>query len=291
MKRESQYRRDARRHAELSSVDERGWLRELPVADMIKFAWLHPPPPKEHVVAACLNFFGVPNIAAWRATYNDVLQKAALRTSPTFPSQPGAVVAWLRQGELKAASIKCEPWSSTRFRALIPNLRTLTRKRAPSVFLPELRRLCATCGVAVVVARAPRGCRASGATRFSRPGEGPPPAELSLPLRRSVSWFTFFHEVGHLLLHGDKRLFLEGIEVVTSDEKEADAFAGDVLIPQAFQHELSTLRLELRTILRFAQRVGVSPGIVIGQLQHADRVPHNHWTALKVRFNWDTVTD
>jgi hypothetical protein len=34
----------------------------------------------------------------------------------------------------------------------------------------------------------------------------------------------------------------------------------------------------------------VSPGIVIGQLQHEGRVPHDHWNALKVRFDWDAVT-
>jgi plasmid maintenance system antidote protein VapI len=289
MKRESQYRQDARRGADLRSADEKGWLRELPVADMLKYAWIHPTPPKGHVVGACLDFFGVPNVPTWRATYNDVLQRAALRTSPSFQSQPGAVVTWLRQGELEAISIKCAPWNATRFRALIPSLRPLTRKKTPSVFLPELRRLCAACGVAVVVARAPGGCRASGATRFLSADK----ALLLLSFRYLSDdqfWFTFFHEAGHLLLHTDKWLFLEGIETHTIDEKEANVFAANALIPQSFHSELSALRLELRDIAGFARRVGVSPGIVIGQLQHEGRVPHDHWNALKVRFDWDAVT-
>lgn len=30
--------------------------------------------------------------------------------------------------------------------------------------------------------------------------------------RNDVFWFTFFHEAGHILLHGKKDVFLENIE-------------------------------------------------------------------------------
>jgi Zn-dependent peptidase ImmA (M78 family) len=41
-------------------------------------------------------------------------------------------------------------------------------------------------------------------------------------------WFTFFHEIGHLVLHGKKDIFLENLEYTDKDllkEQEADAFA------------------------------------------------------------------
>ena len=197
-------------------------------------------------------------------------------------------MAWLRQGELQSLPIKCAPWDATHFREVLPELRSLSRRKDPSLFIPELRRRCAECGVAVVVVRAPTGCRASGATRFLSSDR----ALLLLSFRYLSDdhfWFTFFHEAGHLLLHGNRGLILEGIGAPTSEEEEANDFAASALIPSPFQPELSTLRLELRAIASFARRVGVSPGIVIGQLQHQQRVARNHWNDLKVRFDWDTV--
>ncbi len=99
MNRESQYREDvARFQREERRAGGVEWLSELPVKDMVKSGWLEPVPDFADKVAACLSFFDVPDVETWRATYHDVLEMAAFRTSPSFESQPGAVAAWLRQG-------------------------------------------------------------------------------------------------------------------------------------------------------------------------------------------------
>ncbi len=91
MTRDFQYRQDvARLHA-----GDQDWLHELPVGDMIKFGWLKPAPHPSEEVAACLRFFGVPNVSVWRQAYSNVQEAFAFRTSPTFESLPGAVTAWL----------------------------------------------------------------------------------------------------------------------------------------------------------------------------------------------------
>ncbi|MBL8419274.1 MAG: hypothetical protein JNK92_01440, partial [Dechloromonas sp.] len=49
----------------------------------------------------------------------------------------------------------------------------------------------------------------SGATRWLSPDK----ALIQLSLRYKSDdqlWFSFFHEVGHLLLHGKKEVFIEG---------------------------------------------------------------------------------
>ena len=39
--------------------------------------------------------------------------------------------------------------------------------------------------------------------------------------RNNIFWFTFFHELGHILLHGKKDIFLEDIEYADKQrEKE-----------------------------------------------------------------------
>lgn len=290
MNRESQYREDvARLQHEVRRAGGVEWLSELPVKDMVKSGWLEPVPDSADKVAACLNFFDVPDVERWRATYHDVLEMAAFRTSPSFESQPGAVAAWLRQGEIESASIDCKRWDAKRFQKALQEFRSLTRKKNPSFFIPELEQRCADCGVAVVIVRAPTGCRASGATRFLSPSRA-----LMLLSFRYLSddhfWFTFFHEAGHLLLHGKNALFLEGDNIAsTKEEQEANEFAAGILIPTEFQAALLSLPVDGRDVIKFARLVGVSPGIVVGQLQHLGRIKPNQLNSLKRRYSW--VTD
>jgi Zn-dependent peptidase ImmA (M78 family) len=89
-------------------------------------------------------------------------------------------------------------------------------------------------------------------------------------------WFSFFHEAAHILRHGKRRVFIEGHGVASVAEKEADTFAQDVLIPTVeYQRFLSLLPHSHEKIARFAERVGIAPGIVVGRLQHDGHLsPH-----------------
>src|SRR5437773_11756359 len=70
MSRDFQYRQDiARLH-----VDHEEWLSELPIGDMIKFGWLTPVPLPSDEVSACLRFFDVPSVPAWREVYVKLLE-------------------------------------------------------------------------------------------------------------------------------------------------------------------------------------------------------------------------
>jgi len=283
MSRDFQYRQDI---ARLHSADEE-WLTELPVGDMIKFGWLGPVPHPSNEMAACLRFFDVPSVPAWRQAYADLQEMVAFRTSPSFDSRPAAVAAWLRQGEIEGNAIECSPWNPRQFEESLLSIRSLTRQKDPSRFIPQLRRLCAASGVALSVVRAPNGCRASGATRFVSRNK----ALLLLSFRHLSDdqfWFTFFHEAGHVLLHGDQSFFLEGLDVpATAEEQEANEFAGRTLVPPEFLPTLLDLHLDSREVIRFARRVGVCPGIIVGQLQHYGRIKRNQLNGLKRRFRWE----
>jgi plasmid maintenance system antidote protein VapI/Zn-dependent peptidase ImmA (M78 family) len=286
--RETQYRQDVVRLRGQDVSKGRGvWLEELPVKDMIKFGWITPASNSATAnEAACLQFFDLPDVSAWRDAYRGALEMAAFRTSASFDSHPGAVAAWLRRGEIEASSIACSPWDAQKFRSALSKIRALTWKKQPDAFIPKLKELCAQCGVAVVIVRAPSGCRASGATRFLSANK----AMLLLSFRYLSDdhfWFTFFHEGGHLLLHGKAALFLEGANMVTTDqEEEANKFAGEILIPPELRTELFDLPRDGRAIIKFARAVGIAPGIVVGQLQHFGRLQRNQLNALKRRFRW-----
>src|SRR5262249_45325159 len=99
-------------------------------------------------------------------------------------------------------------------------------------------------------------------------------------------WFTFFHEAGHLVLHSTDTLFLESAPVETVAEHAASKFAVDVLIPRAVQDELKTMPVTRSSIRHFALRNGISPGIVVGQLQFMGRARASHFNTLKTRYEW-----
>ena len=141
-----------------------------------------------------------------------------------------------------------------------------------------------------MIARAPTGCRASGASWFISSDK----AVLLLSfryLREDHFWFTFFHEAGHLLLHGDKGLFLEGFDKNFSsiEEDQANEFAARTLVPVEFVEEMLDLPINGREIIRFARKIGISPGIVVGQIQHHTQ-KYNQLNNLIRRFEWEQST-
>ena len=282
MSRDFQYREDVAR----LDLSEDEWLADLPLAEMIKFRWLTPAPKAADEFAASLRYFDVTSIREWREKYSQVASSTAFKTSRAFKSHPATIATWLRQGEIEANTIDCQPWNAKKFQQSLIGIRMLSTKKEPGDFIPELQKRCAENGVAVVVVRAPTGCRASGATRFISKEK----AIIQLSFRYLSDdhfWFTFFHEAGHLLLHGENKLFLEGRDSIkTPEETEADEFAGGALIPQEFKAALLSLPLKMRDVIRFARRLGISRGIVVGQLQHFGRARRNQLNYLKRRYAW-----
>lgn len=290
LSRETQYRNEvARLQGKGDTVAAKEWLSELPLKDMIQFGWIKAGSDIEQKVSSCLKFFDVKNVAEWRNTYGGVLTAVAFRTSATFESEPGAALAWLRRGEIQASKINCKPWSASGFERSLIKARRLTRSKDPNTFVPKLRSICAEHGVALVIARAPAGCRASGATRFLSPQK----AMILLSFRYLSDdqfWFTFFHEAGHLILHSDRALFLEdGSDVTLKEEHEANLFAQNLLIPPESRSEIMEIEPSKENIMRVAVKIGISRGIVVGQLQHLKRVEPSKLNWMKRRFNWNDL--
>ena len=289
-RREASYRQGLERlRAECSQPESADWLNEFPVQEMVERGWVDPVSDTTDTVEACFRFFGVSSVGSWRESYRDPLESAVFRTSKSFASHPGAVAAWFRRAEILAAEIKCGAWDAVRFEMALHDIRPLTRWRDPSAFIPELTKRCAESGVAVVVLRAPDMCKASGACLFlsaSRP--------LILLSGRHLAddhfWFTFFHEAGHLILHGNNYIFVDDggsvEEFSDGEEEEANNFAANILVPPEHQAEFERLTSNKLAVMRFAVRVGVSKGIIVGQLQNRNIIGHNMLNGLKQRYTW-----
>jgi hypothetical protein len=237
-----------------------------------------------------LIFFGVASPREWHEVWFN--PRVAFRQTLAYISEPGAVAAWLREGELQAQGIYCEPFDEDRFRAALQQIRSLTVE-PPEVFESQMRSICAGAGVAVALVKQFDQSKVSGATRWLTPDK----ALLQLSLRYKTNdhfWFSFFHESGHILIHGKRDAFLEdGGEDGNAKrkEKEADKFARDFLIDAdsygAFVQRTKPY-FSKDKIRSFAAEQGIAPGIVVGRLQHDQHISYANCNELKQRFDWSS---
>jgi len=201
------------------------WAKKFPVGEMINKGWLSQVRGIQEKTSALLGFFGFSNHHAWEEYYFKQQLKVAFRISLKKINEPYAVSVWLRKGELQAAALSANPYSSKIFKKVLPDIRALMNDRTENLFDP-LQQLCLEAGVKVVHTPRINKASISGSTRWIK---DTPLIQLSDSLKQNHQfWFTFFHEAGHILLHGKKDIFLEKIEYSDKDlikENEADAFA------------------------------------------------------------------
>ena len=279
---EANYRSDLERlRAQRDLAQYAGWLKELPVRALVQRGILpEEPSDKASRVEQMLSFFGVASVDAWEEVYAG--PACAFRKSKAYEAKPGAVAAWLRLGELAAQDVRCAPYDRKGLQSALPELRALTSE-PPQMFGSKMQDVCAAHGVAVVFIDEITGARCSGATRWLTPVKAL--VQLSLRYRTDDHlWFTFFHELAHVLLHGKTDVWIEGNQVPGDpDEAEADRFSRDVLIPPQAARELAQLKSDA-AVRVFAASVGVAPGIVVGRLQHDGYWAHSRGHQLKRRL-------
>jgi len=288
MAREYDYRAAITPPTETSVANLSELLDRLPVRDMEKYGWIPAASSRDARIAECLSFFGVSTLAQWQGRYEDSFQRAAYRRSSAHKNCAVATSAWLRQGERTTRKDSVAQWSPDRLEECLPHFRRMTWFKNPSLFLPKLKALFAGAGVKFAVVRAPKGCTASGAVRIL--DDGTPHLQLSFRfLSDDQFWFSLFHEIAHLLLHFDKMPFLEHAEMVQSQqEEEANEYASQVIVPIEYREELLTLGKSRFPIIDFAKRVGIAPGLIVGQLQHEGIIHFARMHHLKRRYSWSS---
>ncbi len=232
-----------------------------------------------------LSFFNVGTMDAWHARYGRICSDTLFRTSQAFESEDSAVLMWLRSGEIGTDVISTRPWNAGNLQDRLDEIRKLSQVRQPARFLPKLKTLCAEAGVAVVTKRAPERCRASGASRMVAPDK----AMILLSFRGLSDdrfWFTVFHEIGHLLLHGARTFVDADMEELDQSEREANEFAARVIIPDNRVERFGNLTRNRDDVVRFSVETDVSPGLTVGQMQHRRMIGPTEMNYLKRFWKW-----
>ncbi len=87
---------------------------------------------------------------------------------------------------------------------------------------------------------------------------------------------------------GKKSVFLDDYDhnlIESKEEREANAWTGNILIPSARAGDLALLKSKA-AVKDYALRIGLHPGIVVGRLQHDGLIPHSWMNDLKVSFRF-----
>jgi addiction module HigA family antidote len=288
--REQQYQEaKARIEEEEELVGQIGWLEEkqIHIKSLCDRGWIERKADEVNQLREVLHFFGVASVSQWQVVYAS--QDALFRQSAARPVQWGPITAWLRKGELDAQATDCRPYNAGQFRQALQEIRSLTRQPAEEIWSAVVDR-CAEAGVSVVLTPAFPNTGISGATRWLSPHKAI--MQLSLRYKRNDQlWFSFFHESGHILRHGKKKLFLESDTKpidVDIEEIEADRFAADLLIPPVDFRRLvvGKRRFSKQVVREFAAQIGIAPGIVVGRLQHEGHLPASHLNGMKEKVQW-----
>jgi HTH-type transcriptional regulator/antitoxin HigA len=252
-------------------------LKEIPYKKMSDFGWLENTADQTKRVMNCREFFGVANLSLIQSSYAVMFRKQKQKNEIANLS----VLAWLRKAELKGMAIEVGKFSRRKLKTLIPTFRKLTLK-APAQFFPELQKLCAQCGVALVLVEDLPKTYICGATIWRNNK-----AILALSVRgkrADIFWFTFFHELAHLL-HHDKKEFHINYEN-DAEEDEANKIASNYLIPDHLYQDFinNYPYTEQKQIVNYANKIGIAPCILVGRLLHNNLIEYKNYSNLRPSF-------
>lgn len=253
-------------------------LHEIPYTAMSENGWVKETSSRTERVLNCREFFGVSSLTAIQPSYSAVFRKQKHKHNISDL----AVLAWLRQAEREAFASKVNnKFNKSNLKRLIPAFRALTMKE-PKHFFPELKKLCAECGIALVLVQCLPKTYICGATIWRNEN-----AIVALSVRgkrADIFWFTFFHEIAHLLAHSKKEFHI--CYERDSEEDEADRLASNYLIPDELYKQFidNYPYTEKQWIHSYAKEIGIAPSILVGRLLHDDLINYKDYSDMRPSF-------
>lgn len=257
-------------------VRRRAHLYEIaPIKEMEKRGWIRPTDNIDELERELKRFFGVETLD------QDPIISAATRKSDSDEDLTASQRAWCFRIRQLAKSLAAPAYNPDALGSCKKQLRTLAAYPQEAHKLSDvLRRF----GIRFVVAEPLAGTKVDGVAMWL--DKESPVIGMSLRYDRIDSfWFTLCHELSHIEHRDDAPLDvdltdrMEGVTVVRSaTERRANTEAADLLVPKK---ELDSFILRVGPlyskdkIVRFAHRVKMHPGVIVGQLQRRDEIGYH----------------
>ena len=253
------------------------WIKKFPLPHLKKNGIIPKTTDKNILVDSLLSFFRVATPEEWSKIYNE--ESLAFKIELRHATQPEAISTWLRMGELDVKDIHLSSFDKKVLKNCIPSIQELSYNM-PSDWTVQLKQICASFGVALSLCQIMPKAPIYGAARWIQ--------SKTIPLiqvtdrRKNINsfWFSFYHELGHIYLHGKKEIFLEGIEEIECNqekEDEADNFARKLLMPNSLRKELETyFNLSVPDVIHLSKKYRVNPGIIVEQAKRLKIVAYSN---------------
>jgi HTH-type transcriptional regulator/antitoxin HigA len=260
------------------SVARRGNLYGcFPVREMLKRRWVEPSDSLEVLEFRVCNFFNIT-----LPSENPRFAHAAKAVQ--YDERTSLQWAWLFRAKNLAEGVSASPYSEKRLRDALAKLKALLV--APEE-IRQVPRILADAGVRFVVIEFLPGAKIDGATFWLNDS---PVIAMSIRFDRLDNfWFVLIHEIEHVLNRDGQQQPTIDIELtehmqrndeLPPEEVRANKAASEFLIQvrelDDFVARVRPLYSDQR-ILLFARRIGVHPGLVVGQLQHRAEIPFTHF--------------
>lgn len=260
------------------------WINKFPLKELVKRGYLPHLEKNTNLVGAILSFFKISDISNWEQKYNNY--QISYRKSTAYKKNCiYSLASWIRIVENKAELIDVTAYSKTKFLNSINKIRELDIKNFAKL-KEKIIKYCSDAGVAIIFEPEISKTHVSGATFWARKDK----AVIGITLRYKSDdhfWFTLFHEFAHILLHSKKEIFIDDEKSENIDtENEANEFAKNILIaPKKYERFISEGHFTASRIKEFAEKINISPGVIVGRLQKEGLINYNRLNNLKNRVS------
>ncbi|WP_421857403.1 ImmA/IrrE family metallo-endopeptidase [Oceanicaulis sp.] len=265
----------------------RQWLSQFNYNEISKKSWLPKSRKNSEKLGYLFSLFEISDLGEWDEGPGKLPEHVAFRRNKEAGHDNHALSAWIAISKKSAMFQNVNVYDHSRALELVPSLRELVLEKDTHLVLSSLKKFLACAGIRFVLQDAPAGCYVSGAVVSC--DDARPLIILTTRYKTDDQfWFSFFHELGHVLLHDWREGFIDSD--LSNDgalEAEANSYAQHLLVPMDQLHKLiENLRnksaiQKVRLIMKTARSCGVTPGVVVGQLQHHKSIPFSHFNKLK----------
>ncbi len=265
------------------TVERRARLySSFPVRELIKRKWIEPSDNIDVVEHRVCRFYGIKNI-------NEQPRFAHAAKATQYNERTPLQWAWLFRAYQLAQGVHSSSYSEHKLKSALTKLQELLI--APEE-IRQVPKLLADAGVKFVIVEFLPGAKIDGAAFWI---DEIPVIAMSLRFDRVNNfWFVLRHEIEHILNNDGQLLLdvelqeaLQRKDKLPFEEARANEAASNFLVSKS---ELDSFIVRVRPlyseqrILLFAKRIGVHPGLVVGQLQFRDEVPYTHFHKYLVKI-------
>lgn len=280
---ESEYRESIERKKDYDSlVDDEAYLENIPYAEMARRNWVEPTRDAKEKVMNLRKFFSVASLSFDTELKNRLAFRKSNNDNFSFES----LLCWIRYGEIQSSKDVYPKYNEEKLNNSVEKIRNLVSKPFLTV-LDEIKSILNDCGISLVYEPHLPNTYVNGVA-YKMTSDKAIIMISDRGKKDDILWFTLFHEIGHLLKHSKKEIFVDQDKDVKNDiELEADEYSRNVLINDKIFNEFvnSERYLSEREIKAFAKENNVSTGIVVGRLQKEELIGWDKYNNLITRIS------